>query len=108
MNNNELGFILEQFKPYQRFTKKALLYTITLSSRYHLCYWNEKVINGKKGISSKGPPPVATVMNSQALFHEFIEKLYQVTSYEKQQTWLTVTCGYPVLKEYITLLIAEK
>lgn len=44
---------------------------------------NGVIVNNKKGISYEGPPHVATSIRSPAMFHEFMEKLYHVTVYEK-------------------------
>lgn len=37
-----------------------------------------------------------------------MEKIYQVTDYEKSYTRLAVTCRYPVRKEYIALPIIDQ
>lgn len=39
---------------------------------------------------------------------EFMDKIYQVISYEKSYTRLTVTCRYPIRKEYIVLPITDQ
>lgn len=52
-------------------------------------YWN-KIFDDRKCVSYKDPLLVTTVIRSQAPFHEFMDKLYQVTTYEKQCTLLTV------------------
>lgn len=56
-----------------------------------ICYWNGKVIAGKKGISYEAPPPTATVIRSRVTFDEFIDKLYHMIGHEKQYTRLGVT-----------------
>lgn len=55
-----------------------------------LRYWNEKVIGGKKCVSYDGSPPITSVIRSRATFDEFMDKLYNVTVYEKQYTHLAV------------------
>lgn len=44
-----------------------------------------KVYQLTKGISYDGPLPVATIIKSRPTFHKFIERIYQVIGYEKQQ-----------------------
>lgn len=66
------------------------------------------MINGRKGVSYEGPPPTATIIRSPTTFEEFMEKIYQVTGYEKSYTRLAVTCRYPVRKEYIALPIIDQ
>lgn len=70
-----------------------------------ICFWNKKIITGKKGISYEGPPPVTNCYRFWATFHELMEKLYQETDNEKQYICLMVFCGYLVPKQYVALLI---
>lgn len=49
-----------------------------------ICYWNRRMINGRKGVSYEGPPPTAIIIRSQATFEEFIDKIYQVTGYDSR------------------------
>lgn len=53
---------------------------------------NGKIINFKKGY--EGPPPIRIVIRSRDTFYKFMDKLYQVTGYEKQYTRLAVLCRY--------------
>lgn len=71
-------------------------------------YWNRKVIVGRKGVFYEDPPPTVTVIRSQAIFDEFMDKFYHVTGCEKQYIRLPLTCRYPVTKEYITLPITDQ
>lgn len=41
-------------------------------------------------------------------FHKFIDKLFQLTSYEKEYTRSAVTCRYSVPKEFIIVSIADQ
>lgn len=54
-----------------------------------LCYWNGVIISGKKVI---GPPTVSTFIRSRTTVYKFIEKLYQVTDFEKHYRRQSVTC----------------
>lgn len=49
------------------------------------------MIQGKKGISYEEPPPATTFIRSEAMYDEFMEKLYQITGYDRQNTHLRVT-----------------
>lgn len=53
-------------------------------------YWNEKIVVGKKQVSYEAPPPTATIIRSGVSFEDFLEKLYQVTGFEKLYTVLVV------------------
>lgn len=66
---------------YYHKKRSYLLFTKVIAL---ICYWTQKLSVTKGHILwQRGPPPVTTVIRSQATFHEFIEKLYQQTGYEK-------------------------
>lgn len=59
-----------------------------------ICYWNGKITDAQEGVSYKDTLLVATVTISRVTFDDFMDKLYQVTSYVKQGTCLAVTCKH--------------
>lgn len=73
-----------------------------------ICYWNRRVVVGRRGVSYDGPPPTATLIRAGASYEEFIDKLYHVTRYKRQYERLEVTCRYLVRKEDITLPITDQ
>lgn len=60
------------------------------------CYWNEKVITDRKGVSYEGPRSTFAVIRSRVTCDEFMNKLYHVTRCKKQYTCLSLVCRYPV------------
>lgn len=73
-----------------------------------ISYWNKKTINCRKGIACEDPSCTATVVKSRIMFHEFMDKLYFVTGYDKQYTCLAVIYRYPILKQYRMLPITDQ
>lgn len=41
------------------------------------------IVRWQKGESYEGSPPIATIIRSGVTFEEFLDKLYQVTGFEK-------------------------
>lgn len=58
----------------------------------------------KKCVSYEVSPYIATVLRSQVRFHEFIEfmdKVYQMIGHQNSTHFLTVSCKYQIMAEYI-------
>lgn len=73
-----------------------------------ICYWNGRVVIGRRGVCYDGPPPHATLIRAGASYEEFMDELYHVTRYRREYERLEVTCRYPVRKEYIALPITDQ
>lgn len=72
-----------------------------------ICYWNGRVVIGRRGVSYNSPSPTDTFIRAGSSYEEFMEKLYRVIKCRKEYERLEVTFRYPVRKEYIALPITD-
>lgn len=87
--------------------RNIIFFSRTILKVVTLCYWNEKLIVGKKGVFCE--------VTMHCYNHKIPSHIWWVHGQVLSYNWvweivhtLTMTCGYPVTNKYVTLPITDQ
>lgn len=72
-----------------------------------LCYWNGRITNGAQGITYEGAVPKPTRVSYETTHNELLEKMYEITGFDRQQIKMKIISRYPACREFIPVLITD-
>lgn len=62
-----------------------------------LCYWGGTTCEGQDGIMYNKAPNKAIKVNRGIKFDELLDRMYRVSSFDKQKHHIKVVCRYPLV-----------
>ncbi|XP_031266286.1 serine/threonine-protein phosphatase 7 long form homolog isoform X2 [Pistacia vera] len=72
-----------------------------------MCYWNGRITNGAQGITYEGAVPKPTRVSYKTTHNQLLEKMYEITGFDRQLIKMKIICRYLACREFIPVPIAD-
>ncbi|XP_043693412.1 uncharacterized protein LOC122643903 [Telopea speciosissima] len=73
-----------------------------------MCRWNGKITTASLGLDYEGGKLKGIRVNHNISHSELLDKMYEITGYDRRQFDIKITCRYPVSRGYIAYMIDDK